>query len=377
MGSRVTDEEAARVRGEGVDVLPLTAYPVRQLPQHVVDVAKEAVIHSQNTPSRGLLELREAISKNILKLTGVMVDPASEVLVTYGAMHALNVVMQSILDPGDEVVLYTPSYFFDGIIRMAGGHPVHVPLQKADGYRFNIELLERRLTGRTKAILINSPVNPTGYVASQRDLTVIAELAGKYGRVIISDESYDRLVYDGERHTSFLEVPGAKERTILVKSFTKSYALPSWRVGYVVADRLLTESFVKTLEWNNLYCSFVAQKVAAAAMSGPQEWLAGVAEEFQYNRDMFLRVIEGTESISVVPPKGGPFLFIDISQLPLSCEEVSQSLLERFGLVSTPGSCHFSSNHIRLPFGGTRETIMKAVDRLEEAFNFLEGRCSK
>jgi aminotransferase len=367
VGSRQIDELTQTLRHEGKSVLPLTGYPTEKLPDAILDLAVQSLRHIEHPPARGLLELRQAISEYLEKELRHPFDPHQEILITHGAMHALNICLQTILSPGDEVVLFSPCFFFGPMIELAGGVPLHVALSESEGYRFRPDLLESAITPRTKAVLLNSPCNPTGYRASLEELQKIIRVAEKYDLLILSDESYDTLIYDGLSHVSVLAVEAARPRTLLVRSFTKSFSLADWRVGYIVCPPSLSKHVLKMLEWNVLFCGYLNQKVATLVLRSDKRWLQDVPQTFQRNRDRLYERLAEIEEVNLAKPAGNPFLFVNISRLGIPDEEFSLRLLREYGIPTTPGTLHQSPGHIRLGFGGDPEVIEQAADRFTTA----------
>src|SRR5580765_7723023 len=244
VGSRVVDDRIAAMRCEGKEVLPLSAYPSRPLPPDVLERARSALEHLEHAPNRGMPGLRQAVASLHQERTDRQIDPDREVLITAGAMHALLCTMLAILDPGDEVLLLTPSYFFDGSVGLAGGVLKPVPLDASDGFQWHVDRIERAIGPRTRAILLNTPANPTGVVASGECLEAIAKLAQRHELFVVCDESYDQMVYDGRTHVSLLAINANRSRNILVASFTKSFALAEWRVGYTIASPSVTDAIL-------------------------------------------------------------------------------------------------------------------------------------
>jgi aminotransferase len=363
VGSRTLAARVEEAQARGVEVLPLSPYPLRPLPRHVVEAAERAVVSQAESPSRGLGALRLAIAQRLGAELGRSVDPESQVLVTNGAMQALNIVFRALLNPGDQVLVPSPCYFFHGCIRLAGGTAVHVPMREADGFAWDIAAIQRAVTPRTRAIVVSSPVNPTGYVLSTGELRALAQIAAEHGLLIVSDESYDKLVYDGAVHLSIGALPEAADRTVVIRSFTKSYAMPAWRVGYLVAPPAGVELFTRALEWEILHPSHVAQAAACAAMMGDGGWLADVPTEFAALRDRLMTGLAGIPWLACVTPRGGPFAFLNVSRRFASSEAASEALLEQ-GIPTTPGWYCQSDAHVRLAFGTTLATIDRVVQRL-------------
>jgi aminotransferase len=363
VGSREVAEQIETARKKGVRVLNLAPYPVRTLPPHVVEAAVQAIAKNEEAPSRGLPRLRQAIAVEVSRAVGREVCPDTEIQITNGAMQALNIVFRTLLAPGDEVLIPSPCFFFHGCVELAGGRTVYVPMAEENGFAWDFEAIARAITGRTRIIVVNTPVNPTGRVLTRAELATLAELALAHDLLLISDESYDRLVYDGLRHESVAALPQVASQTILIKSCTKSYAMPGWRVGYIVAPPEMVSLFNRALEWEQLHVCHVAQATAAAAIEGPQYWLTNAAAEFQAARDFLLAGFNRLAGLSCVRPKGGPFIFLNTSRLFSSSREASDALLA-VGVPTTPGFYCQSDAHVRLAFGADPAVLGEVVARL-------------
>lgn len=363
VGSRGVDARVEELEKAGHTILPLKPYPNRPLPPHIVNAAIHAVQEPHSAPSRGLDNLRQAIAGRLEQELRLTLDPEREILVTNGGMHALFVAFAALVDTDEEVIVPAPCYFLQGIADLLGFNFVYVPMLESAEFRFDPERLAAAITPHTRAIFLNTPVNPTGYVFTKSDLEFLIDLAHTHGLMIVSDESYDRMVYDGRRHISPLELPGSRECTVLVRSLTKSYCMPAWRVGYITAPSELVPEMTKVLEWQCLYGSGISQAAAAAALEGPQDWLAGIAEEFQANRDRILSHLASTP-LSCVTPQGAPFVFLNTSKLDMTGDVFATALLERFGIAATPGSTLKSLYHVRVPIGGSAELLDLAGQRL-------------
>jgi aminotransferase len=371
-GWRSTEAQMRQLAAEGVDVLTLYGMPIRALPQHVIAAAEdEARRLPVPPPSRGLLELREAIAEKLSREADVDFDAEREILITNGAMQAVNVVCRTLLDPGDEVLMPSPTFFFYGIVELAGGTPVYVPSSENDEWSWNIERLEAAITSRTKLILLCSPVNPTGFVASKEMLTSVFDVAARHDLLVLSDESYDRMVYE-DRYVTAARVRQHRDRTILIRSITKSYAMASWRIGYIVSPPELTDAFAKVLEWEVLYGNSICQRAAAAAISGPQEWLQDIASEFKSYRDEIWPEVNAVEGLSVVRPKATPYMFVNVSDLGATGDDFASLLTLRYGVPVTSGRHFVSKDHVRVGFGAledrTRAELCRRVRLAADEF---------
>ena len=364
-GSRLSGDWAAEEAKSGQKVFELRGAPVLPLPGHVLEAVHQASVENLSAPSGGLIALREAIADKLRLENQIDVGPDG-ILVTNGAMHALYIVLTSLLDPGEEVLLYSPSFFFYGIIELVGGVPVYAPLDEEEGFRFDISRLEERISPRTKVILVNTPVNPTGYVATLEDLQAIVDLAQRHNLVIISDESYDKMVYSGQHH-SICSLPEAAARGVTIQSFTKSYALPQWRIGYIATSVPgLIQVFHKVLEWTVLTCNYVTQRAALAALTGPQEWIDRYNRYLSKARDILLSGVRALPGVTCIQPAGGPYLFPNISAAGMDSVDFTRYLLREFGVPATPGIYFQSDQHVRIPFGAPELELREIVRRLSE-----------
>ncbi|MBI3967383.1 MAG: pyridoxal phosphate-dependent aminotransferase [Chloroflexi bacterium] len=364
---------AAGLRAAGREVIGLQGSPWWLPPEHVLAAATAAYAQTSVAHSQGSPEVRRAFSLKLERDNGVLVDSEREVLVTNAGMHALHVAFTTLLDPGDEVVLCAPIFYFFGAIELAGGVPVYAGTRQEDGWRWDIDALAKAITPRTKLIVVNTPTNPTGYVATRAELEAILDLARYHDLLVLADEAYENMVFDGARHVTFASLPGARERTVTVYSLTKTYALRQWRIGFLAAPADLTAHFRKVLEWDVLACNHVAQAAAAAALTGPQEWVSDIAARFQRCRDLMIAGLRETPGLTFAIPTGAPFLFVNVAELGLSGDELSHVLLHEHGVVTDPGSFFGSAKHVRLPFGGEDEVVREAARRLDSAARTLAG----
>ena len=367
VGSRLTESRRAQISNTGCEVLNLKPYPSRPLPAHILEAVREAAAQPVSPPSRGLPEFNCAVAATLGSELSIELDPERNVLATNGGMHALFVTFLCLLNTGDEVLVPSPCYFLEGIIEPLGGRITYVPMEETQDYAWDLDLLEAHITTRTKCLFLNTPVNPTGRVLSEDELRRIAELADRYNLLLIADESYNTLVYDGRSHRSVAGLPLAQPRTLLIRSFTKSFAMPGWRVAFVAGPAALIDALTKTLEWTTLHGAYVNQVAAVAALRGPQGWLAGVAQEFQSARDLICSCIGRNHAISAITPGGGPFVFINVRRLRRSSDEVAAVLLEDFGIPTTPGHFLHGPQHVRMAFGARAEVLTEAADRLARA----------
>lgn len=366
VGSRLVDARVEEAEERGVDFVRLLPYPTVRLPPHVLGAVTEAAAAPVNAPARGLLEFREAVADELGAEWGTRPDPARRILATSGGMHALWLAIVSLLNPGEEVLIPSPCYFMEGILAAAGARPVYVEMDQRQGYAWDWERLESAVTPRTRMMFINNPVNPTGCVLTRPELDRVAEIAERHDLLLLADESYDTLVYDGHRHASISGVAEVRDRVLLIRSFTKSFAMPAWRVGYIAAHAEFIERCLKTLEWMVLYGSSISQVAATAALRGDRGWIAHVAQEFERNRDLLATGIHRLAGWSCRLPAGGPFVFPQLPDRLADAEHACRVLLDSFGVPAVPGDYFHGPGHLRLAFGGEPSALVEALRRLED-----------
>ncbi|MCA1647208.1 MAG: aminotransferase class I/II-fold pyridoxal phosphate-dependent enzyme [Chloroflexi bacterium] len=370
--ARATSDAAASLRAAGGDVLELYGAPYWLPPEHVLEAAAHNLHDPDAAHSQGMPALRRAIADRLEHENGIVADPERAILVTNAAMHALYVAFNSLLDPGDEVLVYSPAFYFYGSIELAGGTPVYARTAESSEWAWDAAALAAAVTPRTKLLIVNTPTNPTGYVATRDDLEAVAEIARRNDLIVVSDEAYDHMLYDGRQHLSIAALPGMGERTVTVCSFTKSYAMKQWRLGFLVAPEVLLPAMRKILEWNVLECNHVAQHAAIAALTGPQDWVADISRRMQHCRDVMTSALEGTPGLSFVMPGGGPFLFLNVSALGIDGHQFAGLLLRTHGVPMDAGGPFGSSEHVRLLFGGEDHIIREAAWRIRLACDELQ-----
>ena len=289
---------------------------------------------------RGLPALRERLA-GVVGATGRAVDPEHELVVTNGAMHALGLCFRSLLEPGDEVVVPAPCFFFEGPIRAAGGVPVYVAGSAGDGWAWDAEAIERAVGPRTRVLLLCNPGNPTGAVPSADEVAAAAGVAVRHGLVVVTDEAYEASLWDAELASAF---PLA-ERALLVRSLGKSLSLPHLRLGVVAGPRELVDRVAVALEWDVLRVGLAPQVAAVAVLDGPREWLDDVHAGLAADRAAASAEAERA-GLRFVPPRGGPFLFVSDGRPGLADSLVAA------GIPAVDGRHFQAPGWARVPFGG-------------------------
>jgi len=372
--------EWARELAEGKkDLIRLeTADPNFDTPPHIIEAARRALDrgHTHYTDFQGLPELREAIAEKLEAEAGVTYNPETEILVTSGTAESIYIAIQGTIDPGDEVILTDPTYLiFEPSVMLAGGMVVRVPLIEGAGWTLDVEELRAKVGPRTKAIVINSPNNPTGTVFSRAELEQIAEVALENELVVLFDMLFDKIVFDGEKMENVASIPpGMKARTVLLGGFSKVYSMCGFRVGWLAAESELVSWLTNTLHlYVSICASSIAQEAAIAALQGPQDWLKEWVCSYQRRRDLLVDGLNSIDGIRCQLPKGGYFVFPDISGIEKDAYRFAQRLTDEAGVVVTPGPDYgpHGEGHVRMVFGSTSEDeIREAVERMKRYLPF-------
>lgn len=375
VGSRLSTEKSGQAKACGVDVLKLSGTPITLPGVNVIEAAQKAARENIHPPSRGIIELREAVSQKLWNENKVRTNPGEEILITNGAQQALFVAILGIVEKGDEVIIPTPAYFTDGIVLLAGGVPIFAPMRQEEGFRTDAARIEEKITPKTKLLILTNPVNPTGYVATYDDLLALARIAEKNNLIIIADESYEKIIFDGKAHISIAFLEGIYKRTITIHSCSKSYAMASWRVGYLFGPSEITNELVKVSEWMQLHGNYICQKAATAAITGPQDWVERIRLDIEANRDVLVEGLSEISQISFVRPSGTPNIYPNISGIGLNDEKFSDFILQCYGIRTEPGPAFNYPGYIRIQFCATQDTIRELTRRFKQSVDWVcEGR---
>jgi len=338
----------------------------------IVDAALKAMQDglTHYGPSRGYPDLLAAIANKLTRDEGVSYDPASEIIVTHGGIHAYYLALQSILNPGDDVLIPDPTWAtHSNMAIMLRGNVIRVPAPAENGFIPFFESWEKALTSKTKVVILNYPSNPTGAYPTKEYLQKLQDFAAKNNLWIVSDEVYGSLYY-GERPTSAAAFDGAKERTLLVNSWSKSYAMTGWRVGFLAAPKAVIDNALKAGQ-NSITCvaPFI-QKAAAFAMNDPamQEFTAHMRAGYSRRRELVLRLAHELESdkVLVTPPQGAFYFFLDMRTLKMSSVEICERILEEAGVGLVPGSAFGEQGE-----GFVRMTIAASDEDVEAGFRAI------
>ena len=376
LGTESAFEVLAKAKGleaQGRDIVHLEiGQPDFITPANICEAAFKAMKdgHTGYGPSAGLLEFREVIAEHISETRGVEIHP-DEVTVTPGAKPIIFFTILALVNEGDEVIYPNPGFpIYESVIDFIDGKAVPLPLREEVNFRFRIEDLEASISDRTKLLIINSPQNPTGGTSAKSDLEAIAELAIKHNFYVLTDEVYSRILYEGV-HDSLISLPGMKERTILLEGHSKTYAMTGWRLGYGIAPTELADKITQlTINSNSCTATFT-QFAGIEALKGPQDFVHEMVTEFRKRRDAIVDGLNAIEGVSCIKPLGAFYVFPNVSQLPLSCQDLSDYLLEDAGVAVLPGTAFgkYGDGYLRLSYANSLENIQEALARMDSAIS--------
>ncbi|WP_421655064.1 pyridoxal phosphate-dependent aminotransferase [Leptothermofonsia sp. ETS-13] len=319
-------------------------------------------------PAAGLLEFRKVIANHVAKTRGIEVHP-DEVVVTPGAKPIIFFTIMALIDVGDEVIYPDPGFpVYESVINFVGARAVPLPLREEVDFRFRIDDLIDAISDRTRLFILNSPQNPTGGLLKAEDLEAIAHLANRHDFFILSDEIYSGIIYEGQ-HTSILEFPGMKERTILLDGHSKTYSMTGWRLGYGVAPKPMIEHITRLMiNSNSCTCSFT-QIAGIEALTGPQDAVEQMVAEFKRRRDVIVDGLNAIAGIRCLRPAGAFYVFPNVTQLPLSSDQLADYLLEEAGVAALSGTAFgkFGDGYLRLSYANSLENIQEALQRIQMA----------
>ncbi|QQR40772.1 pyridoxal phosphate-dependent aminotransferase [Devosia rhizoryzae] len=368
-------QKAAAKAAIGADLIHLElGKPCHDTPDHIKQATINALLAGKVHYSdlRGELSLRKALKTKLAEHNNIDVS-ADEILVTNGLTQASYAAFMALLDDGDEAILLEPFYpQHVNKIEMTGAKVVLAPLDAAAGFRIRKDLIEAKITPRTRMIVLVNPCNPTGRVYSRDELQDLADLAVEHDLVIVSDEVYEQILFDGVEHISIASLPGMKERTVTMFAFTKAYAMDGWRLGYLAADASLMPGLMKITMNEVTHVNTFIQDGALAAVTGPASVLQDMVDDDQKKRNLVVQRLNQMPGVTCAMPEGTIYAFPDISGTGMKSQEVADALLEQAGVVVESGGFYGASgdNHIRVCFGSqSYERLEEGMDRMAKFFN--------
>jgi aspartate aminotransferase len=376
--------KAQSLRAQGVDVVTFAAgEPDFDTPERIKDAAVQALKRGMTkyTEVRGIEPLRRAIADKYKNEQGLDYTP-DQVLVSCGGKHSLYNIFQALLDPGDEVIIPAPYWVsYLDIAVLAGAAPKVLPTTSEEGFRLKPEALRDALTPRTRLFVLNSPSNPTGAAYERDELLALAKVLEDHDCLIVSDDIYEKIVYDGFRfHNIAVLNPKLRERTIIVNGVSKTYAMTGWRIGYALGPAPVISAAAKIQSQSTSNATSIAQAAAVEALCGPQDDVAAMVRAFEQRRDLIVKRIDAMPGVKCFRPQGAFYVFPDFSAywgkraggktINSPCE-LAEYFLDEAQVATVPGEDFGSTSHIRLTYANSLEEIEKGCDRIEAALRKL------
>jgi aspartate aminotransferase len=373
---------AKKMRAEGIDVVGFGAgEPDFNTPEYIIDAAKEALDKgfTKYTASGGMPQLKEAICQKFLEDNGLKYEP-SQIIVSNGAKHSLYNAMLALVDEGDEVVIPAPYWLtYPELVKMCGGTPVIADTQE-DGFKLTPQKLQKAITAKTKALVLNSPSNPSGIVYTQEELWALAEIIEKTDIYVISDEIYEKLVYDGYKHYSVAAYsPKLYKQTVVVNGVSKTYSMTGWRIGYLAADKEIAQAIDKMQSHCTSNAGSISQYASVAALSQKTDFLDKMVKTFDERRKIIVEFINSLPYVWCPEPKGAFYVMVNISkifgktidgQVIDSAQKAAELMLKVAKIAVVPCESFGAPECVRLSYAISKEDILKGLNRFKE---FLES----
>lgn len=365
--------KAKEMKAQGIDVIGFgSGEPDFDTPGHIKDAAVKAIHYgfTKYTPASGIDSLKKAICEKLQRDNGLSYDP-SQIVVSCGAKHSIYNIIQVICDRGDEIIIPAPYWLsYPEMAKLAEATPIFIDTDEKTNFKIQANDLKKAISKKTKAIIINSPSNPTGCVYSEKELKEIGKIAVENNITIISDEIYEKIIFDGKKHVSVASL--GKEifkNTIVVNGVSKSFSMTGWRIGYIASVNEDAVSGIKNLQSHSTSNpASISQIAALEAIKGDDSEVNTMVAEFEKRRDYIVKRINAIDGFSCVKPEGAFYVFCKIEKKDLSSMELSQRLLEEARVALVPGKAFGSDKHVRLSFATSMGNIEKGMNRIEEWF---------
>ncbi len=367
------NDKAKALQAAGHDVIALAGGdPDFDTPPHITAAALAAIENGAThypAPMKGIVPLLEAIADKLARDNNIHIDPKTDVVVTPGGKWALNLALSALLNPGDEVLYLEPVWVsYPPVIMLAGGMPVPVSLPSEDNFRITADALRAKITPRTKALMVTNPSNPTGRVVTKEELDAIVEVAIEADLYVISDEIYEKLVFDGRPHYSIAAAPGMAERTLTIDGMSKAYAMTGWRLGWIAGPTPILKLVARMNSQTVSSAANFTMHAAVAALNGPQDIIAEMRDSYQARRDFMVKAMNEIDGVEVRSIEGAFYLFPRFPNSEKNSLELSEALLDKAGIAGTPGIAFGSSGegHVRFSIATAMSELERAVERLEK-----------
>lgn len=373
------DAKAKKMKSEGINVIGFGAgEPDFDTPIHIKEAAVKAINEgfTKYTPASGTLELKEAICRKLKRDNDLEYEP-SQIVVSNGAKHSLMNTFQAILNPDDEVILPSPYWVsYPEMIKLADGIAVILETTEETNFKFTPEQLISKISSKTKALVLNSPSNPTGMLYQKEELVKIAEIAAEKGIFVISDEIYEELIYDGIKHTSIASLgEKIREQTIVINGMSKAYSMTGWRIGYTASNKELAKIMSNVQSHATSNPNSIAQKASVAALEGSKDEIEKMRNEYMKRRNYMVERINSMENVSCKKPEGAFYVMMNISKLIgkqykgksiTNSDEYAESLLENAKVAVVPGTGFGIDGYVRFSYATSIENIKEGLDRIEK-----------
>lgn len=378
-GIRRVLEKANALEAQGRRIVHFeVGQPDFDTPDNIKEAAKTALDQGVTAYSSnyGDIKLRRAIARKLETMNGLKVDPAKEVMVTCGGEEAVAAALFALLEAGDEVLIADPSYIpYSSLTKIAQAESVYVPLDEKNGYCFDLDAAEKAVTDKTRLLILCTPGNPTGTMMDREHLEELARFCCRHDLLVLADEAYEQILYDGNRHISIAALPGMWERTITVQSFSKTYSMCGWRIGYIAAPVDLIRVIVRAHQTIAMNACAFGQMGALEALEGPQDSLHQMLREFDRRR---LLLYNGLQELGIPcsRPQAAFYLFPDISEFGMDSFAFAELLLEQYGVATVPG-VEFGrngENHLRISYATSYEDCQEGLRRIGQCVRDLRSK---
>ncbi|MCD6229091.1 MAG: pyridoxal phosphate-dependent aminotransferase [Candidatus Omnitrophica bacterium] len=360
---------AKKLKREGKDVVNFAGgEPDFDTPEFIKEAAKEALKEgfTKYTPSTGIPQLKKAIAKKINEENGFSCNEEN-IIVTAGAKFAIFISLFALLNPQEEVIIPSPYWVsYPEMVKLAGGKVKILPAQEEENFKINPSKLKALITSKTKILILNYPNNPTGITYTKEELEEIAQIIRDSPLFVLSDEVYEKILFDNLTHTSFASLEGVREKTITINSFSKSFSMTGWRIGFMVAPKKIVEEASKIVDHTTSCPNSLAQAAAVKALENNRDWYNFIKDTFQKKRDLIYEKLLECPKLKLIKPQGTFYLFCNIKSTHLNSLEFSSKLLTQYLVAVIPSTGFGEDGYIRVSFATNEENILKGTQRIKE-----------
>ena len=347
-------------------------------PDFIREAAKKALDegYTRYPPAAGFKDLREAIARKLKRENHIIADPHSEIFVSVGAMQGVFNSALNLVNPEEEVIVIDPGYDYYSQIGLFGGVAVPISVFEDNHFKADPADIKKAITRKTKLIIINSPSNPTGAIIDEEILIEISKIAQHYGIFVLSDEAYEHIIFDGKKHVSIGSFDGMKDLTISIYTFSKTYAMTGWRVGYVVANKNIIAEMEKLMEHMVSGVTAVAQRAALAAIEGPQDCVSDMVREYAIRRQVIYEGLNGIEGITCILPEATFYAFPNISKLGMTSWDFAKYLVKEYKVATVPGSIFGNQGEgfLRISFALDVAKLKEGISRIKKGAESLHKK---